>query len=422
MSLFVQKSENNEKFQSLMKTSRQISSFHVHLRSTIFYRFPTQQVLQKLKILLEKFSSNIKEFVINSCLQVSDFLEILNLIPNVESISLYDFLNEGSSAKKRCMGAMSDLNLHHLKELFISSKDMNIVKTLVRLPVGLLKKLRLEVEIDSEVLKKIVEKQPNIESFYSKVIVSPDIINHLKLKELSCCTESDETMQIILQQQTSLRTLTLEQYISNKSMEKIKKLKYLEELSIVIDDLDIKAIKNLPKVRKLQLMGSNFEFMKVFSEQNNSHINFLTIESFPDRFTLEKISISTPNLKSIQLFCEPFSIEINNILELFNNVEKLIIKNEAWDIVQNGTSKLCLNNLRNENLKVLEIHHTFRFKNNFAQKIVESYPNLEKLVVSRSSRDSIHELITDRVARTETLKKLDKLKEISIDEYPLVKE
>ena len=95
---------------------------------------------------------------------------------------------------------MSDLNLHHLKELFISSKDMNIVKTLVRLPVGLLKKLRLEVEIDSEVLKKIVEKQPNIESFYSKVIVSPDIINHLKLKELSCCTESDETMQIILQQ------------------------------------------------------------------------------------------------------------------------------------------------------------------------------------------------------------------------------
>ena len=85
----------------------------------------------------------------------------------------------------------------------------------------------------------------------------------------------------------------------------------------------------------------------------------------------------------------------------------MIINNEAQHVMGNDTLDLCSNILWNEKLEVLKMFYTFRFKNNFAQKIVESYPNLQVLVVNKKEDNefSVQELLADQYARTETLKK-----------------
>lgn len=118
-------------------------------------------------------------------------------------------------------------------------------------------------------------------------------------------------------------------------MLEIKNLKHLKELDININHIDIKVIEHLPEVQDLKLYGSNSEFMKVFSDQDNSHINYLTMDTVPGRTTLEKISTSMPHLKSIELYCKSDSIEINNIMKIFNRVEKLQIHNEYETVMRN---------------------------------------------------------------------------------------
>lgn len=159
--------------------------------------------------IIEKFGANIKKFHISSVsfLQ-SDILEILNLIPNLETLSFSD-LHEGRSAE-RCSRETCDLNLNHLRNLTLATKDTNIINIFHRLPAGILKKFCLIKQTNEEALKNILAKTPNIGGLYCEVKVSLEAFKHLKLTELNYMVDSDDDLEIFLEQQPSLKTLTLD--------------------------------------------------------------------------------------------------------------------------------------------------------------------------------------------------------------------
>lgn len=112
--------DENELLESIEHTNRKITKMEMEV--TFFGATESQQ--RRTISIIEKFSVTFKCLILRGTLEMSDFLEILSLVPNVEHLhfeSLY------LQTDQQTMPSNEDLNLRELKTLKFSQCNVDFV-------------------------------------------------------------------------------------------------------------------------------------------------------------------------------------------------------------------------------------------------------------------------------------------------------
>lgn len=319
---------------SVLTSNRQISKVKIET----FEHFQPQIVA-----VVKRFSATIKFLSIDAAVQGKFLLKILSLVPNVEHLELQNMKNGNASLKRRCCCAK--INFEKLESLSIRELRDDFSGVFNRLPVGVLKKLRIS-NFHGDALTAVLNRQINIKKLYlgGRLYdkVTTDSFDKLKLEslELNGCEtrsplQSATITAVIISKQTQLKTLKLcyETFVDSRVMSVVADLKDLEVLEMDVAETPVAYLVKIRKLKNLKSLTLRFGHddcrakLAILSEWKN---NSLITMNLSGNFTvtvdlLGALAKSVPQLKHFT-FSPHYTLdenELDEILTHFNFVETL---------------------------------------------------------------------------------------------------
>lgn len=209
--------------------------------------------LSSVVVVIEKFSPNIKFLKLwYVTIDVSTFLEILSMVPNLEHLELYtvDCPSEHQSSHKRNKRDYhDDLDLKSLKALSISWSDDKFLATFNRLPIGVLTELKIR-DFHWKALMVVLSRQWNIKKLEFKFIKAANGYEYKteKMDDLALDNFGKLTLEFLSVYVSELSSVSLATIFSKQRI-----LKHLELYSTAVDDTIMSAIVDLAKLEILDM-------------------------------------------------------------------------------------------------------------------------------------------------------------------------
>lgn len=343
-------------------------------------------------------------------MEMSDFLEILSLLPNaihlyLGSISLER--DDGPPQKKRRFQHYSedheDLNLHKLKALTIHECSDEFLAVFKRLPAGVVLELKLTgSNMNLYELNVLLKRQENVgklkvnlsnRSGQSSKVIPIDMFDSLELQSFdfeqryySC------DLATILSKQKKLKYLDLTRQAVGEDVMNVvfNQLNELETLSINCSELPSTSViitKKLKKLKKLLISSerSTLHSFQTFARLDNSQITNLEIRIYNTSvpvFLISALATSLPNLKVASFICNMDGSVFNAILGNFNFVE--VLRATTLRDFDYDTNSFVRGDCVNKKLLELSIERRLPWDRTFLDLLGHCYPNLEKIVISSS--------------------------------------
>lgn len=411
---------------SIVNTRRTFDSVNVYLE------FKSVDDVTLLKDIYRKHGPTVKklewtnwsEFAFNE----QDFVELLNLMPNLEELKL-------SSWRVKFLGQegmRNGLNLPKLKKLEVSDCDDFIIDILSKnLPENILEQLKIQgMSIPVESLRNFFNKQNSI-NYLDIEEGDAEVFRNLKLSHLRCVIIEDETpssqrafLKALIQSQPGLKSLdTLSErdfsfnFVNDEIFQDISNLQFLTSLKMNIDGVfseAIQSIANLKNLRSFEVktnQESSLETFKAFSLLKLPLENLIlqlwgfeipaqTYQQFGENFNLKSLKITLGTWHPVNFFIESFpkleslSIrfgESNNTVELskvftgdeikvHDNMKSLNLK--FWGKENVDCEKLLKLLQSFPNLKKLKINSKFPFSAEFFNILATSLSEIKSLTIT----------------------------------------
>lgn len=363
--------------ESIRVTNRPISKFNIdfctesetHWRTTIS--------------IIEKFSATIKYLRLRAPdLGMSDFLEILSLVPNVERLVLIS-LGENRFIPNTIMSSDDDLNLQRLKALHLIDGSVEFSGVFNRLPAGVLTELRIE-NLNLDTLTDLFKRQVDIKRIIlidyrlSPPPLGNGFLDHLKLESLFLAHyHNGYKLSRILSKQNKLKSLQLAYNVAFDALLMtiiISQLTKLETFTINLSETSAAFINSIDKLTKWK----DLTIQKYYTIQCFGSI---WIPMTMPNCLIRKLATCAPNLQILRLRCP---CNLNVIRSNFNFIkvlEKETHPTNGEDEYSNNNEDDCFNP------KLLEfiVCDALPFQEHpFLMQIIANYPNLKKLVFNSS--------------------------------------
>lgn len=343
---------------------------------------------------------------------MSDFLEILSLLPNAEHLS-FSYVNLGQWQTQRQL-SNENLKLQQLRTLELIECNEKFLVLFNKLPPGVLKKLVVgDWNLNLHLLTALFNHQPNIkESILSRGDINnrddsgseiPDhILDHLKLDTLEWHKAGfNSKYATILSKQNILSSLSLHMGKVDADFLNFitKQLSQLNTLNIRVDEALFTPFKKIVKLRNLKDLTlqavCSTKLIEAFAGLDNSQITTLTLEEIFDDYEdnvvvaamtinlIAALANSVPNLKVLRNKgdCPTFS----SIMQNFNYIEILDIelysRVDANALIETIKDECCFN----PKLTELTITKNFPCEESLLRKLVVFYPNLKKIFIESST-------------------------------------
>lgn len=380
---------------SIQRTERKITDVRCQLDSNA----EIESRLQATISIIQKFSETIKSLHFAYPIEISDFLDILSLVTNVEYLHLSavgSFNNQSpiNNPSLIVQGEDNELKLHQLRilKVFCCGKDFSSVFS--RLPAEVLTELEFSGGLDT--LNVLFKRQRNIKSLklyaddYTDEELPADSLNNLKLESFDWENHKNfQNTATILSTQTKLKYLRLT-YIDDNIMNVITdRLSDLEKLDIDVTSITaapMVRIQNLRKLKDLRLKTSNLTTIDAFTQLDNSRLTTLHIRcaQYIPVELINALAKSVPNLKALQLGKVKNHDSLNATRKSFNFAEVL-------EIIYDEIGLMCCRCSQTGYFNPKLIEFTFEFDGitcdeNFMEKLIVDYPNLKKLVLRSNGR------------------------------------
>lgn len=341
--------------------------------------------MKRCQEIFSSFSTDVKTLEISSAVICErDVINLLNLLPNVETISFYDveFLD--------CDEVDEKLNLQNLQLFRFHLCNKLIPEIVLRLPQGVLESLAIDHTIlKQDVLSQIFELQRNItELEFDPYYVDPRTLEHLKLQKLKL--SSNRHVVNLVKNQHHLQSLDLSKIrvSDNEFLEICNKLDLIS-LKLRIDLVSWEILENLNKLQTLKELHLEYGLLEVEYIRNVSRIRMTNLQRFKIMFPRLKITsvsfaemaLNMANIKHLHISYLSVGV-IGSLVENFKNLETLVI---GCDYDSSEVVDFPLNGVHHEKLKDVCIYraHTSQMTLKCTQTIVNilnsSVRNLERL-------------------------------------------
>ncbi|CAO1361511.1 unnamed protein product [Diamesa hyperborea] len=356
-----------------------------------------------------------------------DLLNILNMLPNLEYLSITDLLNDSTSRNIKIPLQEEVVNLLMLKELKLNFCDSQIAGIFNDLSPGVLEILELtNIFIYSGFLDRMFHQQWNINKLridYGMIDPSTNIyygdkledcqdkfnlikdqetkwniptdhfhLTHLRLKEFVLEKDNESEMFInSIKNQHHLVSLDLDDtVIKEATLGAICNLKQLECLRFRVEFFNHEGLlhlKSISGIRELTIINSNTfddDYMKTISYLRLPSLLKLNLEltelDSNDEY-LVRISDNLPSLRTLKIRVALRSSTIITILTSFQQLKvlKLITYGSPADFNTNFLSNV---KCKNTKLRKLEIAGDIIKPNNLITTISNNFSNLKKLKLS----------------------------------------
>jgi hypothetical protein len=373
-----------------MNSAREFNDLTINLKSCRLL-----ESSERIEVILQKFNRRIKKFkfwcsVQNECAEVSEtqLVKILDSIPDVQELILRNICVKES----RSSNIFKELNLLKLRQLTVDYCLFDTPSILNRIPRDVLSELVFTFDsMDETYFQKFFNQQTKIkklELFENDKLT----FDHLQLEHLKISSGID--FVVMLSQQPRLRYLDFAiTWIDDDTFAAVCKLKNLEVLKMLIDQVSCREFKNLTNMTRLKELriDSHDSFDRGhFLELSMMHCSVMekltlvyTERKIPEEILIQ-ISLNFRKLKNIELINRSLKIA-TVILEHFPNLESMLfdffaIFGAPQDILE------VSDDLKHENLKQLvvtdinchEVDNTISLI-----KLVNACPNLERIMLSK---------------------------------------
>lgn len=332
--------------------------------------------MHRLTAIFLKFKQSIKKIALKyAAINEASLLKILNMLPNLEDITIdVSLINSSMNSQQK---------LSQLKNVKSFTCKVEAARILFELPNDVVTKLSFTSVLKDSLpsvtlLQDIFDKQRNIEELnFDPEKVDPASLELLKLKKLRLASSSNSLA--ILENQQNLKSLNLQEPVTNEEFVKICGFQKLESLSIKVKNVDPNSLTKLNKVQSLKELTLTLDrvysvnaFCDIaLSKLEKLELNFMCdtntqafIENFPTNF---------PSLKHLKLtFADIKAIE--SLLQN-KNLQSLDINK----ITSSENAELPPPTIKHKNLKELKIGH--EFSQYLIDFISNCLPNLEKLLL-----------------------------------------
>lgn len=382
--------DNDELFDSMMKSNRRVNSLIIKDdREYSCYYAMSRSSFRRLSRIIGRFGNNIRELQISNIAVPANIIKILNLMPNLEQIEIFDLDNNDVKLIK------GELKLTKLKKLKVSHCRPDILNIFDNLPEGVLQELSL---IDSPQpyndnpmpeYKKIFTNQHNIKKMtaHDEYI---DLIewNQIKLQEISLSLRRrNSTMDIkkVIKGQDKVENYKSSGYINVSFLNLIcSELKSLINLTLeyVTADLGTPALSKLRKLKSLSVVASpcdqSWEQDKFLSFTQSSSLETLNVKCTNNRLTeltVNHLGFNFPQLKELKIHAKSSIKIVNVIIQSCTNLKilEVSLKSEDGEVPDDYTFQ---EGLAHEKLKSLKFYAP-KSDSTDVPKLLGSCKNLE---------------------------------------------
>lgn len=358
---------------SMMNSSRRIHALTVDGCTNRLLKDKTilDADVERLKDFLSRFGYYIKVTTLNVVVMSPAVVDLLNLMPNVEKISLdrcTPFLSEANIET----AAIPSLRLHKLTEIESSFCDETTLDIFKELPPGVLSKVTMKSyndPIKSSI--KLLCNQNNI-----KEIETDDVeqFDFRPMQLTSLIVNGRQDLTSIFRYQVALKFLKVSTLAEADLRLICNELKSLEQLEFDADDITSNEFNDIIKLNKLKVLSLTLPFHD--SDRINDSLSLIKSRSLKvlnlkcdgnvTVLTFGLMSLNNPGLEELNVRSESSLNVINKIIENFPNLKELKFNNDYY---RDSDEYFFQYGLVNANLKNLEISTD-----------LESYEDLANLV------------------------------------------
>lgn len=349
--------------------------------------------MEKIEAIMKKFGHRIQKFKIwcsiqseSAELSESQLTKILKCIPEVRDLTLRNiYVREGELS-------IQELDLHKLKRLSIDYCLFEAPSFFNRIPIDVLQDLVYTFESPDEThYQSFFNRQTKIrklEMFENDQIK----FDHLELEHLKISSSANFVQMI--SEQPKLRYLDFAiTWIDDDVFDAVCKLKHLEVLKTLIDQVTCNVFKDLAELTNLKelRMDSHSSFdcghLLVLSMMKCTRLEKLTLlctdRKIPEDIVIQ-MSSNFRNLKHVEFINRSIKI-ISVILECFPNLESLLL--DFFAIFGAPEDVLAISDdLKHDKLKQLVITNVNTNEAENTQsllKLVQACPNLQRIMLSQ---------------------------------------
>lgn len=361
--------------------------------------------------------------VLSPKLQMSDFVDILSMIPNVEHLSLCGVHPFGTIDQPEKRRRLDDLNLNYLEKVELHNCSDDILNLFNRLPHGILLELDLDLgSPDISKLDQLLKRQTNIRKLTvhhfsfrksrSQAVVTVNSFDHLNLESLDWQQHQfNFNIAAILSCQPNLKSLRLNDVVDVNVMNVVtNQLSDLESLTIDVSATPASSIWNIRKLKNLKHLGVQYlhnrdmVLFDAISNFDNSRLSSVDITSYTNISPAQyrALSMSAPKLKLLR--CNYDRSTFGAIMENFNFVECLRFHSYVNEVIgpnDNYFDHSCVN----PNLIELSLVFEMLNETRFLEKLSADVPNLKRLAIKSRTpiTTSQFQLILSGFPRLESL-------------------
>lgn len=357
---------------------------------------------ERIEEIVKKFGYRIKKFKIwcsvqseTSDISESQLTTILKLIPDVEELDLRNICVRASYSD------FEELELHKMKKLSVDDCVFETPTFFNRIPADVIHDLVFTFQPNDEtIFQDFFNRQRKIKSleFFENDLIN---FNHLQLERLKISSGID--FAVMISQQPKLRYLDFAiSWTDDNVFSELCKLKYLEVLKLLIDQISCREFKNLKELVRLKELraeshschdcGHLYELSMMKSMQLEKLTLIFTSRKIPEEILIQ-ISNNFHKIKNIELINRSIKI-ISVILENFPNLESLLFDFYAIFGAPDDILKIS-DGFKHENLQQLvitNINSNEVENSNSIFKLVEICPNLKRIMLSQLTGFTIDHL------------------------------
>lgn len=368
-----------------------------------------EKVTNSVLKIVKYFGVNVLHLKLVGKFRGDFFMEVINLLTNLEKISLQCVDIEYSS--------FFPLKCFKLKEIESFRSPLRTLKCFDNLPSGVLEKLKIENYESTETCQrfKIFENQLNIKEINAKTsIINCLNVKQMKLRKMTVC-KTDDSMKPrfypleIIKGQNEMTKLDMKdidwenrKFLSNAHFELIcKEMQSLKELRIKVcnneeEDNQLISMKRLPHLEFLDITlrfwydDSLNEFLTFFEMENLISLDLTCKSGTFKPETLKTFGNKCPKVQNLRIENENSSMDIfNSIVSSFPLLEDLKLKGFT-DKIENPFT--CTIKKFHQNLRKFQFREGNIVSKDFA-KLIYSMKKLEELEIPKFTKDEIIEKI-----------------------------
>jgi hypothetical protein len=321
--------DDEETFKSMLTSQRRMNAVEISSESYEDIEI-TEDQKDRLIQVMKYFSENVKHFELSGNVLTPFVLEVLDLLPNIEKITLN---NVGEMTGEVAM--IPEVSLKKLTEIESSGCSANVLRYFSELPPGALQSLKLLAKDSSpepDASIELFKNQHNIKEIVASTKLAELIdFQHMKLQTL---TLKGPKLQLsgVINGQSEMTKLVLDGIQENDLILICSELTSLKELEVSAVESKSFEFIHLSKLSKLELLKLSFTKIEnpalneCLSFLQNSSLLSLDIYSYHNEvlvLTVESLGLNCPKLQKLKITSRSFLDIINPIIDFFPSLVDL---------------------------------------------------------------------------------------------------